>query len=98
MGMVSKFVNTVHVLRKDLFSYLYNKFARGQSFHFAYKLKGETFQSSIARHEYYLAGRLGVRSGDKVLDCGCGIGGPMRNIAKFTRANIRGVTLNEVNL
>jgi sterol 24-C-methyltransferase len=77
---------------------LFYEWGWGQSFHFAYKLKGETFQSSIARHEYYLAGRLGVKTGDKLLDCGCGIGGPMRNIARFTRANIRGVTLNEVRL
>lgn len=69
----------------------------GQSFHFAYQLKGETFAQSIARHEYYLAGRLGVSSGEKVLDCGCGIGGPMRNIAKFTNAIITGVTLSDVS-
>lgn len=74
---------------------LFYEWGWGQSFHFAYKLIGETFQQSIARHEYYLAGRLGVKEGDKVLDCGCGVGGPMRNIAKFTRANITGVTLNE---
>jgi len=67
----------------------------GQSFHFAYQLPGETFKQAIARHEYYLAGRLGVSAGQKVLDCGCGIGGPMRNIAKFTNATITGVTLNE---
>lgn len=70
----------------------------GQCFHFAYQLPGETFKQAIARHEYYVAGRLGVSAGDKVLDCGCGIGGPMRNIAKFTNANITGVTLNEVSL
>jgi sterol 24-C-methyltransferase len=69
----------------------------GQCFHFAYQLPGETFKQAIARHEYYLAGRLGVSAGDKVLDCGCGIGGPMRNIAKFTNAKITGVTLNEVS-
>lgn len=67
----------------------------GQSFHFAYQLPGETFKSAIARHEYFLAGRLGVKQGEAVLDCGCGVGGPMRNIAKFTRANITGVTLSE---
>ena len=55
----------------------------GESFHFAYQFKHETFQSAIARHEYYIAGRLGVKAGDKVLDCGCGIGGPMRNIARL---------------
>ncbi len=70
----------------------------GQSFHFAYQLKGETFAQSIARHEYYLAGRIGVSAGEKVLDCGCGIGGPMRNIAKFTNAIITGVTLSDVRL
>mmetsp|Transcript_29016 Transcript_29016/g.39865 ORF Transcript_29016/g.39865 Transcript_29016/m.39865 type:complete len:400 (+) Transcript_29016:11-1210(+) len=74
---------------------LFYEWGWGQSFHFAYQLKGETFQQAIQRHEYYLAGRLGVSSDAKVLDCGCGIGGPMRNIAKFTNANITGVTLNE---
>lgn len=74
---------------------LFYEWGWGQCFHFAYKLKDETFQTSIARHEYYLAGRLGIKAGDNVLDCGCGIGGPMRNIARFTRANIKGVTLNE---
>jgi sterol 24-C-methyltransferase len=69
----------------------------GQSFHFAYQLPGETFQQAIQRHEYYLAGRLGVSTGEKVLDCGCGIGGPMRNIARFTNAHIDGVTLSEVS-
>ena len=67
----------------------------GQSFHFAYQLPHEKFSEAIARHEYYLAGQLGVKAGDKVLDVGCGVGGPMRNIARFTRANITGVTLNE---
>ena len=74
---------------------LFYEWGWGQCFHFAYQLKGETFSQAIARHEYYLAGRLGVKKGDKVLDCGCGVGGPMRNIARFTRADITGVTLNE---
>ena len=30
----------------------------------------------------------------KVLDVGCGIGGPMRNICKFTGADVTGLTLN----
>ena len=74
---------------------LFYEWGWGQCFHFAYQLKGETFSQSIARHEYFLAGRLGVRKDDHVLDVGCGIGGPMRNIARFTRAKITGVTLNE---
>lgn len=74
---------------------LFYEWGWGQCFHFADKFAGESFRESIARHEYYLAGRLGVKAGDKLLDVGCGVGGPMRNIAKFTRANVTGVTLNE---
>jgi len=74
---------------------LFYEWGWGECFHFAYQLRGETFQSAIARHEYFLAGRLGLKKNDKALDCGCGIGGPMRNIARFTRAVITGVTLNE---
>lgn len=67
----------------------------GQSFHFAYRLKGEDFYTSIRRHEYYLASQIGVKKDDRVLDVGCGIGGPMRNIAKFSQAHVTGITLNE---
>jgi len=31
----------------------------------------------------------------KVLDVGCGIGGPMRNVCKFTGADVTGLTLNQ---
>uniref|UniRef100_A0A7S2IQJ2 Methyltransferase n=1 Tax=Zooxanthella nutricula TaxID=1333877 RepID=A0A7S2IQJ2_9DINO len=67
----------------------------GTSFHFADRRAGETFRQSILRHEYYLAGRLLVSSGAKVLDCGCGIGGPARNIAKFLGASVKAVTINQ---
>lgn len=67
----------------------------GASFHFADRRAGETFQQSILRHEYYLAGRLNISRGAKILDCGCGIGGPARNIARFTGANIKAVTINQ---
>lgn len=67
----------------------------GTSFHFANRMKGESFKQSILRHEYYLAGRLGIKKGANVLDCGCGIGGPARNIARFTGANIKAITINQ---
>lgn len=66
----------------------------GQSFHFADRRKGESFHSSILRHETYLAGRLGVNHNAKLLDCGCGVGGPARNIASFTGAHVTGITIN----
>eukprot|EP00814_Leptocylindrus_danicus_P013893 CAMPEP_0116018034 /NCGR_PEP_ID=MMETSP0321-20121206/8407_1 /TAXON_ID=163516 /ORGANISM="Leptocylindrus danicus var. danicus, Strain B650" /LENGTH=404 /DNA_ID=CAMNT_0003488349 /DNA_START=61 /DNA_END=1275 /DNA_ORIENTATION=+ len=67
----------------------------GQSFHFAPRYVGETFFESIKRAEYFLAASAGFGKGDKVLDVGCGVGGPLRNIAQFTYASITGVTINE---
>eukprot|EP00522_Entomoneis_paludosa_P016281 CAMPEP_0172441638 /NCGR_PEP_ID=MMETSP1065-20121228/2150_1 /TAXON_ID=265537 /ORGANISM="Amphiprora paludosa, Strain CCMP125" /LENGTH=379 /DNA_ID=CAMNT_0013191095 /DNA_START=47 /DNA_END=1186 /DNA_ORIENTATION=+ len=65
------------------------------SFHFSYEFPHEGFYESIRRHEYMLAGCLGVFGpGKRVLDVGCGIGGPMRNIAKFLQCKITGITLN----
>lgn len=67
----------------------------GQSFHFAPRLKGETFIESIKRAEYYLALRAGMGPKTKAIDVGCGVGGPMRNIQQFTGSDITGVTINE---
>jgi len=67
----------------------------GSSFHFADKRKGENFAAAIMRHEHFLAGRLNVAKGAKLLDCGCGIGGPARNIARFTGASVTAVTINQ---
>lgn len=67
----------------------------GTSFHFANQFRGESFRDAILRHEYYLAGRLCVKSGATLLDCGCGVGGPARNIARFTDSKIKAVTINQ---
>jgi len=83
-------VNSYYNLATDFYEWGW-----GQSFHFAEKLAGENFLQSIARHEYYLPMRLGVEPSDHVLDCGCGSGGPLRNIGQFTGARVTGVTLNQ---
>ncbi|CAI4213279.1 unnamed protein product [Parascedosporium putredinis] len=67
----------------------------GQSFHFGRPAIGESFQQSIIRHEHYLAHMIDIKEGMKVLDVGCGVGGPAREIAKFTGAYITGLNLNE---
>ncbi|ETO21356.1 s-adenosyl-l-methionine:delta24-sterol-C-methyltransferase [Reticulomyxa filosa] len=67
----------------------------GQSFHFAPRGRFETFRESIVRHEHYIAAKLDLNENDYVLDVGCGIGGPMRNIAQFSSAKICGITINE---
>lgn len=67
----------------------------GQSFHFGPRWHNETFVESIKRTEYYLCLRLGLVPGMKALDVGCGVGGPMRNMAIFTGASIEGITINQ---
>jgi sterol 24-C-methyltransferase len=66
----------------------------GESFHFAPRFRGESFKASIARHQHFLAARLGLAPGMRVLDAGCGVGGPMRSVARFSGAHVVGVNNN----
>lgn len=66
----------------------------GDSFHFAPRFRGEPFEVSIRRHQHYIALRLGLGSRQSALDVGCGVGGPMREIARFSGAHVTGVNLN----
>ncbi|KAF8814976.1 delta-sterol C-methyltransferase [Phlegmacium glaucopus] len=69
-----------------------------QSFHFSRFYKGEAFLASLARHEHYLASQMILRPGMRVLDVGCGVGGPAREIAQFTDARIVGLNNNEFQI
>jgi sterol 24-C-methyltransferase len=42
--------------------------------------------------------KVGIQAGMKVLDVGCGIGGPAREIAKFTDAHITGLNNNDYQI
>jgi len=66
----------------------------GQSFHFAHTQADESHDDSISRHERRLVPHLGLAPGKKAIDCGCGVGGPAREIARSSGANVKGVTLN----
>ena len=84
----------------DMVNHFYNlvtdfyEWGWGQSFHFGPRFHNELFMESIKRAEYHLCSRLGMKPGMKVLDVGCGVGGPMRNMAMFSGANIEGITIN----
>ncbi|KAF9873955.1 sterol 24-c-methyltransferase [Colletotrichum karsti] len=67
----------------------------GESFHFSRAAIAENFKQTIARHEHYLAHVINIKKGMKVLDVGCGVGGPAREIAKFTGAYVTGININE---
>ncbi|GFR46821.1 hypothetical protein Agub_g8457 [Astrephomene gubernaculifera] len=67
----------------------------GQSFHFSPKLPNKDLRASEAAHEARVAALLRVKPGMKVLDCGCGVGGPMRTIASVSGAHVTGITINQ---
>eukprot|EP00968_Pinguiococcus_pyrenoidosus_P011031 scaffold878_cov271-Pinguiococcus_pyrenoidosus.AAC.34 len=67
----------------------------GQSFHFGPRWKNEEFMESIKRAEYHLCNVLNMRPGVRAIDVGCGVGGPLRNMAIFSGSTIDGVTINE---
>ncbi|KAB8338800.1 hypothetical protein FH972_021745 [Carpinus fangiana] len=68
------------------------------SFHFCRFAHGEPFRQALARHEHYLALMMNLRPGMRVLDVGCGVGGPAREIAKFTGATIVGLNNNDYQI
>ncbi len=70
------------------------EFGWGQSFHFAPRKVGESFKASLTRSERYLFEQLALKAGMVVLDIGCGIGGPMREIARHSGASIVGINTN----
>ena len=41
---------------------------------------------------------MGLRQGMNVLDVGCGVGGPAREIARFTGVNIVGLNNNDYQI
>ncbi len=86
-------INHYYDLVTDFYEHGWSK-----SFHFAPRFDGESFDSSLARSEHYFALRLGLAPGMKVLDVGCGVGGPMRAIARFSGASIEGVNNNDYQL
>jgi sterol 24-C-methyltransferase len=70
----------------------------GESFHFAPRYRGESFDVSLRRHQHYIALRLGLGPGMTVADVGCGVGGPMREIARFSGASVVGINVNAYQL
>lgn len=87
------FENTYYDLITDFYEYGW-----GQSFHFAPRAANESFAASIARHEHYIAHRLGLGPGMTVVDLGCGVGGPLIEITRFSGARIVGVNNNALQL
>ena len=87
----------VNNLYYDLVTDFY-EYGWGRSFHFAPRVPGESFGASLARHERHLAQVLRLGPGMVVADLGCGVGGPLIEIARFSGANIVGINCNAYQL
>lgn len=70
----------------------------GSSFHFSTYYPGEPFSQATARHEHYLASKIGITEDMTVLDVGCGVGGPSREIQRFTGCRVIGLNNNDYQI
>ena len=71
---------------------------------------GSTFQSGLLRvgeagqedpraHNLELARRAGLQDGDRLLDCGCGVGGPALDVAEaYPGVTVQGITISPVQV
>ncbi|TMW81313.1 hypothetical protein EJD97_010434 [Solanum chilense] len=87
---VPAFVDTFYNLVTDIYEWGW-----GQSFHFSPSIPGKSDRECTRIHEQRAVDLLGVKPGARILDAGCGVGGPMRAIAAHSGANIVGITINE---
>jgi len=86
---VPAFVDTFYNLVTDIYEWGW-----GQSFHFSPSLPGRSHRDATRVHEERVADLLGARPGHRLLDVGCGVGGPAREIARFAGVEIVGLNNN----
>jgi sterol 24-C-methyltransferase len=89
MDMVQHFYDLV----TDFYEYGW-----GDCFHFAPRFIGEEFQESLRRLEYFLCSKIQLNEKTHALDVGCGVGGPMRNIARFSGSKVTGANISDYQI
>ena len=70
----------------------------GESLHFAPLTPHESLGESKVRHQRLMISSLQLQPGMTVVDVGCGVGGPMRRVAREAGVNVVGININEVQL
>ena len=74
------------------------QFGWNESLHFAPLSPGESVEDSIVRHQRLMIGKLRLKQGMNVIDVGCGVGGPMRRVARESGARVMCLNYNEQQL
>ncbi len=86
-------VNDYYSLCNDIM-----QFGWSESLHFAPLTRGESLEESIIRHQRLMIEKLGLREGMVVVDVGCGVGGPMRRVARESGVRVVCINNNERQL
>ena len=73
-------------------------FGWSESLHFAPLSPRESLEDSQIRHQRLMIAKLELREGMTVIDVGCGIGGPMRRVAREAGVRVLGVNYSQVQL
>ena len=73
-------------------------FGWSESLHFAPLSPRESLEESQIRHQRLMIEKLELSEGMKVIDVGCGIGGPMRRVVREAGVRVTGVNNSEVQL
>ncbi len=86
-------VNDYYSLCNDIM-----QFGWSESLHFAPLTREESLEESIVRHQRLMIEKLGLREGMVVVDVGCGVGGPMRRVARESGVRVVCINNNERQL
>ncbi|PKU63828.1 24-methylenesterol C-methyltransferase 2-like [Dendrobium catenatum] len=87
---VPAFVDTFYNLVTDIYEWGW-----GQSFHFSPSVPNRSHRDATRIHEERVVDLIKASPGHRILDVGCGVGGPMRAIAARSGSTVVGITINE---
>ena len=73
-------------------------FGWSESLHFAPLSPNESLEDSQIRHQRLMIDKLELHEGMRVVDVGCGTGGPMRRVVREAGVRVVGVNISEVQL
>ena len=74
------------------------QFGWNESLHFAPLKPEETLEEAIVNHQRMMIRQLRLQEGMRVVDIGCGLGGPMRRVARESGANVACLNINKQQL